>query len=631
MNDEAAYRSCYIIGHVLLICCRIGLTCQSPGSATSFARELRRWCSAVCGPTDDDEKKLQKEITKRLHKLRLVYTGRLIGAASWIVACSSIGFGVHVAVGGDIGKVTSNLFLYATAMGCMLLAWDMVALTSFRIDLICALIVVWVFLRPSLGYESVYRYLMASGFVFCTCFACSVVQIEFKKPFLFHAVIYGARLANIPKYFLHQEQPDVLESLKGVLPVFVLLEVLQCFFSLALVFIGQRLCREVTRESILRRATQVELRSAVALVSRLCDSIVRLDENGRILGKASRFADLLMKGTQSSCQSLTWEQFEHYVLAEDRHRFREFLRQSGDPAEEAASQSSQDDYDCYDPAEAFHIRLRDSMGLSFHVELYHVTVCDISGQHCHLLGLRDVSNLPVVWNERSSKQSHDSDQHHIAVDNSASNPVLDLTIQRQVKIDNISLSLHAQAGPTMWLAGYTVNFKSAIQVWSAASPPDTVFSRSAWEDFFVWLDAQRKKQQHDPEWTSLPAGALSFKLPYLGQATSATVKASVQTRMPGEDVERLVVSMKTPSICRVVMARHGKRLKIPVPRVASEELTTLYGRREQQLDREDFLQVSAHQTEQSKGENGGAHNEQEVWQEGLEEGHSTPSPVIWEM
>eukprot|EP00929_Paragymnodinium_shiwhaense_P001138 TRINITY_DN101362_c0_g1_i1.p1 TRINITY_DN101362_c0_g1~~TRINITY_DN101362_c0_g1_i1.p1 ORF type:complete len:636 (-),score=93.59 TRINITY_DN101362_c0_g1_i1:231-2138(-) len=601
MSNNVAYRLVCVTGHVLVVGCRLGLALREPGRVANFARKFRRWCLPTCAPPDDDQKDLQEQITKELHSVRVVYAGSLIEVASWTIACGSVGMAFDIFSGGAGENLMMSLGWYAMAGGFMLLTSGAAMLTSTRIDLICAVIVVWACLRSISGYETVYRYLMASGRAFYICYLCSVLQLDFKKPLLFHAVTYGARLATIPKYFVSQKQPDTSDPAVIFWPVFVFLEVLQCFFSLALVWIAQRICREVTREGILRRAKQVELRSAIKLVSRLCDSILRLDEDGRILGKARRLADLLMKGVHSSHESVAWELFEDYVLAEDRDRFVEFLRRSTDLAEQATPLDSGDDYDCYDPAEALHIRLCDSMGLSFHVELYHVPLRDISGRRCHLLGLRDVSNLPVVWNERSTTQAPQApanNQQPVAVDDPASNPVLDLTIQRQVKIDNISLNLHAQAGPSMWLAGYTVKFKSAIQVWSAVSPPSTCFSRSAWEQFYHWLGEEMKKEQSEPEWTSLSAGAMSFKLPYLGQATSAMVQATRQERRTGDRLERLVVSLKSPSICRVVMARQGKHLTTQVPRVASAELTTRYGRIEQKLDRDEFLEVSAHQAAQ---------------------------------
>eukprot|EP00929_Paragymnodinium_shiwhaense_P096652 TRINITY_DN58318_c0_g1_i1.p1 TRINITY_DN58318_c0_g1~~TRINITY_DN58318_c0_g1_i1.p1 ORF type:complete len:646 (+),score=63.36 TRINITY_DN58318_c0_g1_i1:128-2065(+) len=580
MHSQIFKRIVFLSCHGLVFSCRILLTLRAPDKACAFAKDCRRRWSALWNAIDEDERNLRMQVMKTLHGVRLVYTGSLVEAISWLMACGSASYLVHAATGGSLGEMTSWMFYYAVASGLLLFSSGLIELTPCRIDLICSVIVLWLFLRPFVGYESVHRYLMASGFVFVACFACSIVQIEFRKQVLCHLFIYGARLANIPKYFLSDDS-GTLEPLDGILPVFVVLETTQCLFSMAVVFIAQRLCIDATRESLLRRAKQVELRSVIELVSGLCDSVVRLDGTGRILGTARRLAALLMKSPRINGQGLAWEQFEHNVLPEDRELFRDFLRKRKEHAMQQQD-VAQEDYDCYDAAEALHLRLQDSAGLSFHVELFHVPYEDIYAGQCHLLSIRDVSNRPMVLKGCTPDVASPKSPEVSMDDASGSNPPLDLTIQRQVQVDTVSLQMRTHRGPTLLMEGYIVKFKDAIPVWSATSLPSTVFSRLGWEQLFVWLSEQRRMQQeyHGPEMTKLEHGAMSFNVPYLGQVTSGLAMASFHPVVGEtgvvENVEDVVVNLKEPSVCRVVMARTGKHLTTPLPRFASEELTSMY-------------------------------------------------------
>lgn len=114
--------------------------------------------------------------------------------------------------------------------------------------------------------------------------------------------------------------------------------------------------------------------AAQRLLSVTCDSFLRLTHDLKILQPSASLSDLLMCdfGT-SGKRSLEGVSFTRYVVPQEQQRLEDFLSES--------SKGST-------PARSLHLQLKDSSGIPFNAELFHVSVPSLtSEQPEHLIGL----------------------------------------------------------------------------------------------------------------------------------------------------------------------------------------------------------------------------------------------------
>eukprot|EP00929_Paragymnodinium_shiwhaense_P028473 TRINITY_DN16492_c0_g1_i2.p1 TRINITY_DN16492_c0_g1~~TRINITY_DN16492_c0_g1_i2.p1 ORF type:complete len:610 (+),score=77.30 TRINITY_DN16492_c0_g1_i2:112-1941(+) len=151
-------------------------------------------------------------------------------------------------------------------------------------------------------------------------------------------------------------------------------------FIYLVVLMHENAWRQKFRRTALDKVTLIELRPVYKLLGAQCDCVVHLDSKRRIKGHTPKLADLLVAGSAS----LEGVQIDSYIAENDYDRFVNFLEWgSGENAQEL------NDEDEDHMATALHLNLKDSMGISFAVEVFHAPVADSSFGRSHLLCIRD--------------------------------------------------------------------------------------------------------------------------------------------------------------------------------------------------------------------------------------------------
>ena len=119
--------------------------------------------------------------------------------------------------------------------------------------------------------------------------------------------------------------------------------------------------------------------AAQRLLSVTCDASVRLSHDLAIQTSSHSLLDLLMcHFGNKSMNSLDGTPFVKYIAAADHQRFRDFIAESSS---------------ALTPARSLHIQMKDSVGVTFEAELFHVTVPSFTEkQFEHLIGISNESN-----------------------------------------------------------------------------------------------------------------------------------------------------------------------------------------------------------------------------------------------
>jgi len=130
-------------------------------------------------------------------------------------------------------------------------------------------------------------------------------------------------------------------------------------------------------ETKVEQVTAAEMSGVAAqrLLSVTCDASVRLTHDLKISQPSPSLSDLLMCnfGTTKNLCNLEGVDFMRYVALEEHPRLSEFI------AESSRGQT---------PARSLHLRLKDSGGISFNAELFHVAIPSMTSDFPeHLIGI----------------------------------------------------------------------------------------------------------------------------------------------------------------------------------------------------------------------------------------------------
>jgi len=120
------------------------------------------------------------------------------------------------------------------------------------------------------------------------------------------------------------------------------------------------------------RAAEISGYAVKRLLSVTCDAIVRLNDELRVAEPGRSLADLLMCGLGFKNNSLEGVSFLRYVAPNDHGRLRDFI-----------TESSKDDT----TPRSLNLQLRDSNGIAFDCEIFHVCVPGLTSQREHLVGI----------------------------------------------------------------------------------------------------------------------------------------------------------------------------------------------------------------------------------------------------
>jgi len=120
--------------------------------------------------------------------------------------------------------------------------------------------------------------------------------------------------------------------------------------------------------------------AAQRLLSVTCDAFVRLTADLKIRQPSRSLSDLLMCGFSASMAATTLDGVPmiRYINAPDQQRFLDFLKESSNAT---------------NPARPLHVAMKDSSGVVFNVELFHVLVPGLrTDAHEHLVGITQESS-----------------------------------------------------------------------------------------------------------------------------------------------------------------------------------------------------------------------------------------------
>ncbi|CAJ1348041.1 unnamed protein product [Effrenium voratum] len=131
--------------------------------------------------------------------------------------------------------------------------------------------------------------------------------------------------------------------------------------------------------------------AAQRLLSVTCDAFARLSDDLRIATASRGLLDILMCGFGNGCR-LEGVPFIRYVASDDQERFKDFLVES---AKEDA------------PPRSIHLDMKDSGGITFKAELFHVSVPSLkSDAKEHLIGISQEHAEKELMNHSIAQHDH---------------------------------------------------------------------------------------------------------------------------------------------------------------------------------------------------------------------------------
>eukprot|EP00445_Apocalathium_hangoei_P066796 CAMPEP_0204113056 /NCGR_PEP_ID=MMETSP0361-20130328/3431_1 /ASSEMBLY_ACC=CAM_ASM_000343 /TAXON_ID=268821 /ORGANISM="Scrippsiella Hangoei, Strain SHTV-5" /LENGTH=403 /DNA_ID=CAMNT_0051063359 /DNA_START=26 /DNA_END=1233 /DNA_ORIENTATION=+ len=132
------------------------------------------------------------------------------------------------------------------------------------------------------------------------------------------------------------------------------------------------------RREVKERSTQGQRSAVASLLSTVCDAVLELDDELRMVGDSLALSNALFHG---QARGLLGKPLKQLVVGDDQLFFEEKM-------------ASQDESST-DVANMFHVRLCDSWGNSVPMELFHVPFRGMGGEMRHLVGLREHGDAPA--------------------------------------------------------------------------------------------------------------------------------------------------------------------------------------------------------------------------------------------
>ncbi|CAE6970360.1 unnamed protein product [Symbiodinium natans] len=188
--------------------------------------------------------------------------------------------------------------------------------------------------------------------------------------------------------------------------------------------------------------------AAQRLLTVMCDAFVRLTPDLKIFQPSRSVSDLLMCGFSSAMAATTLDGVPliRYINPPDHQRFTDFIKESS----QAGS-----------PARSLQVSMKDSGGVVFNVELFHVSVPGLrtGTEHEHLLGITQNSQKDSFPTERTARlergleraaaagadctRSHSASSHAVSHGANPSDAVPELLDMRHI----LGYKLESQGSP----------------------------------------------------------------------------------------------------------------------------------------------------------------------------------------
>ncbi|CAK9029211.1 Nudix hydrolase 8 [Durusdinium trenchii] len=159
--------------------------------------------------------------------------------------------------------------------------------------------------------------------------------------------------------------------------VFVLMHV--CFLATVplLFFFANNAIRQGVEARIRESDNKTQLDAASSLLELTCDAVVQLDSDFRVISESTPLATMLFR----RATTLKGTKFTELVAPSESVRAEELLRDCGGEVR---------------MANAFHTHLVDSNASKFRTEVFQVKYTKLNGQKCHVLGLRDFTDVEAL-------------------------------------------------------------------------------------------------------------------------------------------------------------------------------------------------------------------------------------------
>eukprot|EP00448_Togula_jolla_P015197 CAMPEP_0170570646 /NCGR_PEP_ID=MMETSP0224-20130122/1227_1 /TAXON_ID=285029 /ORGANISM="Togula jolla, Strain CCCM 725" /LENGTH=383 /DNA_ID=CAMNT_0010892949 /DNA_START=104 /DNA_END=1252 /DNA_ORIENTATION=+ len=194
--------------------------------------------------------------------------------------------------------------------------------------------------------------------------------------------------------------------------------------------------REVA--SLQMRASELAQNAARKLLSVLCDVVIRLGPDLKLREAAPKLCALLLTTSSQFCSA--GSDFVAHIVKDDKQRFLDFISASelevsmldGEKGPASSRQAR--------PAAALHLKLQDTMGSAFPVEIFHVYFPTPDEQPGHLIGLRETgdrhvetpdavhSELPALLEHPQPQLSSEKKSHSWSSQSSQTLEIPDLTL-----------------------------------------------------------------------------------------------------------------------------------------------------------------------------------------------------------
>ena len=175
---------------------------------------------------------------------------------------------------------------------------------------------------------------------------------------------------------LHSEtsSPSGRSTQEQIGPVFVVWNAAFVVFSLVVSCLTTHLIRQKVELEIRDQDNASQLSAASSLLNLTCDAVVELNEEMKLMSPSQKLSTMLLGRAGATLEG---SKFTDFVASGEAERAAEILTTS----------------DNVNGAHAFHTHLVDSCCSKFRTEVFQVRYRMANGKQCHLLGLREFTDL----------------------------------------------------------------------------------------------------------------------------------------------------------------------------------------------------------------------------------------------
>eukprot|EP00929_Paragymnodinium_shiwhaense_P099664 TRINITY_DN61444_c0_g1_i1.p1 TRINITY_DN61444_c0_g1~~TRINITY_DN61444_c0_g1_i1.p1 ORF type:complete len:535 (+),score=56.11 TRINITY_DN61444_c0_g1_i1:88-1692(+) len=355
-------------------------------------KNLKRW--VCCGAHEEQVDPIEKLVGEELDRIRIA-NGRdlasVISLFSLILGHVLYAFDAVLLAKTHIGDESASVFVNPALtqswqtvifarIGCTVTMFANALNLTVRRLYAMYFLLTFVVVARLVHFEDWTSFVSYAMRQYVSALAFGAAVLDYRISAVTYALGFGVRAAIAWK--LVDTIPGPADERYGALQTQVVQELVVSLMSLQLLRRFELSTREHVRTvlngEVEGKAAKVEIRSIWCLLGSLSDAVVRLNESFEITGRARRFSGLIISG-QAKAEGTT---FTDYMDVADRKRFEEFV------ATNALFADGLDDEDAT-MAPVLHVNLKDTLGLCFAADIFHVRFANTDGSIAHLIGVRE--------------------------------------------------------------------------------------------------------------------------------------------------------------------------------------------------------------------------------------------------